>query len=195
MKDNVVCDIVQFREHWTKAQKKRADDLIIKWGLKVFSYPAVNVSLVGQGEDITAVFEQAIGGNIVPLLRDLIDGDGCLADLAERPKIPFAPKDWDTVYVGSRKSDKHFGKNVIPAKEWQIGTTKFIAPLYDYTDEDVKRELGDLWQDGADTGDLHICHNCLKGEQAWCPKEQQFIPSIQWDREANLAAFQTAYQS
>lgn len=192
----IPCDIVQIRSFWTKEQLKYSDDLIKKWKLKVFSFPPSHISFIGENDEISAVFELPIGAINIPLLRDVVDGTRCMAEL-EGQRMHTPPMNWDLWIVGSRKDDTHYAlKTIAPNGQW--GDTEIYAPLYDWTREEVVKELQTRGLDNqtADTGDIELCHNCIKGTgKVWCPAQQTEIDSVQWDRNANLAQFRRAYQS
>lgn len=196
---NISFDIVQIRDFWTKTQLKRADKLITEWNLKVFSYPPANVSFIGKGSEISTVWEYAVRGARIPLIRDVIEGDTCIADL-EGMRAYHPPMDWDTYIVGSRGDDEHYAMDaVIPAKEWMVGESKFIAPLFDKSREWVKEQLIIRGIDASevseeeDTGNISLCTKCLNGVEVFCPKEGRMIEAIDWDGERNLQMFRRAY--
>lgn len=196
---NISFDIVQIRDFWTKTQLKRADKLITKWNLKIFSYPPANVSFIGKGSEISTVWEYAVKGARIPLIRDVIEGDTCIADL-EGMRAYHPPMDWDTYIVGSRGDDEHYAMDaVIPAKEWMVGESKFIAPLFDKSREWVKEQLIIRGIDASevseeeDTGNISLCTKCLNGVEVFCPLDKKVIPPVQWDAETNLRLFQESY--
>lgn len=196
-------DIVQQgRELWTKEQKKRVDKLIKRWNLKMFSYPAMQSYLVGEDENLAVVSEYAVGKGLIPIVRDVIKGDRCLADL-DGQKLYQPPMPWNLWLVGSRKDDSHWSMNgqVIPSESWEVGDVEFYAPLYDYSRQDVIDGLtergidADEVGDEENTGNLLACTNCLNGTgTTWCPKDEKEIPVIRWSRSGNLAMFRNRFQ-
>jgi len=189
-------DIVQMRDFWTRGQRKKSDQLIIKWGLKVIILPSANKYFVGEGDNLTLIDEYPVGNSTIPMLRDVVDGTQCLADM-DTFRAPYAPIRWNLHIVGSRKDDTHYtgGQNV-KASRWSVGGEKFYAPLFDWTREQVIEksiELG-LDLDGEETGDIQACSNCLKDtDKVWCPKLGQEIDTIKWDRADNLAFYRSKY--
>ena len=192
--------IITFRQFWTKEQAKRVDDLIRDWNLKVYSYPASRVSFIGQDDEISAVFEIAVGDGVAPIVTDLIEGDRCIASLVET-QMHTAPFQFDINIVGSRKDDVHYSlKQVVPAERWQQNGTEFYAPLFDWSRQDVKQELrargldDSEASDAENSGNLSVCHNCVKGlGKVYCPKADAEIDSVIWDRSVNLSNFQQLY--
>jgi len=198
-------DIVQFgREFWTKEQKKRADDLISKWNLKVYSYPPATVSFIGKDDEIALVREYALTNSTMSLVSDVIEGDRCIVDLKGK-RVIAPPYHWDMVITGSRVEDKHyaFEGDVVPSEQWVVNGTTFYAPLYDKSTQWVKTELQRRGLDVTeasereDSGNISLCSKCLRPNETGyveCPKENNsLIPLVQWQPEQNLAAFRAAY--
>lgn len=189
-------DIVQMRDLWTKGQRKKSDDLIKEWKLKVFILPSANKFFIGQGDEITLVDEYPVGNSTIPMLRDVVEGTQCLGDM-DKFRAPYAPIKWDLHIVGSRKDDTHYagGQNV-QGERWKVGGEEFYAPLYHWTREEVIEksiELG-LNLDGDDTGNIEACSNCLKDvDRVWCPKLGQEIDTIKWDKADNLDYYRSKY--
>lgn len=192
--------IYTFRQFWTKEQAKKADALIKKWNLKVFSFPAASVNFIGQKDEFSAVFEMPIGTGRTPIIMDLIDGDRCLLSLPEM-QMPSQPFSFDVHIVGSRHYDKHYSlQNVVPSERWQANGVEYWAPLFDYSREAVTRELRARGlddteaDDDTDSNSLKVCHRCIKGtEQVLCPLQGQIIDSVVWDRDYNLSKFREIY--
>lgn len=191
-------DIVQIRDFWTNRQKRKADDLIKKWGLKVMSYPPISRYLIGEGDDITLVSDFGVGDARVPLLRDIVEGTQCIADMESYTGIV---PDWQMNIVGSRKGDTHYAlKSVIPGERWTIGKTQFWAPFYDWSRQEVIEKSVEYGLDVSevdeqeDTGNLSACSTCFKGTgMVFCPKDQKMIKSVVWDRGKNLTVFQQSF--
>lgn len=193
MEADVKVDILHLRDKLTPT--KRANAMIKKWGLKTFSYPPASVSLI-QDKEIAVVSEYAIGGGFIPLIRDVVDGTACIAELNGH-RLATAPFEWDTCLVGSRRDDTHWALGeLVPAKEWYVGNTRFYAPLYEWSKEEViarSQEYGlDIDRD-EDEGDVALCTKCLQGVEVYCPLEKKVIPPVQWDGRENLRLFQQSY--
>ena len=197
-------DIFQAREMWTKAQKRKVDDLIKQWGLQVYSYPMAKVNFIGQDKQISLVFEYAIGNLSFPHIRDVTAGDTCIAELAELETTSQPPILWDLHIIGTRKDDKHFSTNgvqLIPSERFEIDSVRFFAPLYDWTREDVKQALSEFGIDNSevdeteDTGNIALCRSCLSQEKetVFCPLEQKMIPTVKWEPESNLQLFRQRF--
>lgn len=195
-----VFEIIQFRDHWTKKQRERADYWIKKCNLRVYSYPPMSVNILGDDTQLSVVFEYAIGNGAIPVIRDIIEGQACIADL-DGQRMHTMPLDVDLGLIGTRKDDYHpFMGQPVKTQEFEVGGMQFICPLWDYTREDVKRELESRGIDtsevdeDAESGNIAMCNICIKGTgKVWCPKDEKEIDSIVWDRQANLKAFREAY--
>jgi len=195
-----VFEIIQFRTNWSKKQRERADCWIKKCNLRVYSYPPMSIHLLGDDTQLSAVFEYAVGNGAIPVIRDIINGTDCIADL-DGQRMHTMPLDVDLGIVGTRKDDYHsFMGQPVKTQEFEVGGMQFICPLWNYSRDDVKRELeargidASEVEDEVDSGNLAMCTTCLNGTgKVWCPKDEKEIDSIVWDRQANLKAFQQAY--
>lgn len=192
--------IYTFRQLWTKEQARKSDELIKRWNLKVFSFPAASVNFIGKGNELSAVFEMAVGTGRTPIVADLIDGDKCILTTSDI-RMAHEPFKFDVHIVGSRGTDSHYSLDkFVPGERWTQNDVEFWAPLYDYTREAVKRELRARKLDDSeadereDTGNISICHRCIKStEPVFCPKEGKTIDSVTWDRDLNLSQFRANY--
>jgi hypothetical protein len=189
--------VLQRRDLWTKEQKAQADKFIKDWNLTVYSYPPVSLSFIGDGEQISLVSEYAIGGFKVPAVMDVADGTKCIADLPKQ-RMEYSPFQWTDYIVGTKATDRHyaFGEQPLtPDSHWQVGDVNFHAPLYDWSDAqvlDALKEL-DIEPKTTEEGNLEYCSKCLHGVDVFCPKDQKYIPAIDWNPKLNLENFRKAY--
>lgn len=194
-------DIVQFRNHWTRTQRKRVDAVIKQHNLKVFGYAPAAVNLIGDGDQISVVREYAVDGGVIPLISDVIDGTKCIDDLSERSYS--MPLPWQTIITGSKKEDTHYAREtVVCAERWTVGKTRFWAPLYSYSRQQVRDELDRRgWpsqevSEKEDTGNLSACTKCICPSDTglvFCPKVNKEIPVRNWDPNHNLDIFRQSY--
>lgn len=187
--------ILLFQDGWTREQKRKTDEIIIKHNLMTFSYPAIENLLVAENGEISLVSAYAIDsrGNTFPVIRDLVDEPKrCLFDVKlDLPQMRVAPTAFDTHILGTRSDDRHwiFGdKELGLGEEWLIGEAAFITPLWNWAKDEVAKCLIDLGieDDGVDTGNIECCSNCLTQEKPFCPKAGEVIEPHQWDAEGNL---------
>lgn len=188
-------DIIQFRDQWTRAQRKRVDALIETYNLKVFSYAPATLNVIGDGDQISIVREYAVQGGAIPLISDVIDGTKCIESLNERSNAPIT---WPLIVVGSRKDDAHYAGKAVHSERWMVGKTQFWAPLYDKNRDWVKSELkrrgwpSDEVSEQEDTGNLSLCTACLRTkDKVFCPKRGHDIQGVDWSPSANLKIFQS----
>jgi 3'-phosphoadenosine 5'-phosphosulfate sulfotransferase (PAPS reductase)/FAD synthetase len=154
-----------------------AEYLIREWDLTVLSYEPLNRYFVPWGNDISLVDEMTIGGEIVPLFRDVVESEKCDVEKLSEVRTEF---DWtfDLTLWGYRKEDERHP--VIPTpfnKDFQLGSTRMFAPLYDWSDDDVLRAIKDSgipFQSHTDS--IGICGKCLDELRGW-------------DRRASLEMF------
>lgn len=188
--------ILRFDDGWNKTQKKAVDATIIEKNLQVFSYPANMHLLVGIDDETGMVSHYAVdaAGNSAVLVRDLVDDPSvCAFDLMlESPKTRIAPIEFALHIWGTREDDRHWiagDKPLLQSKEWFVGNKRFVAPLAEWTREDVEDALKVLSLEAieVETGDIHCCHNCLKGTgKVHCPKVGKAIDAVNWDKRSNL---------
>lgn len=122
-----------------------AEKIICDWNLTVASYaPACRYRV----ED-TVISEYAIGDARLPLLQD-ISADGRQVGTITTPQFNY---DFDVTLFGYRKSDTHPLVETVFPREFPLGATTMVAPLYDWTDQDVTAalaEFGIAYQDYRD---------------------------------------------
>lgn len=192
-------DIVSFREHWTPKFEKRVDDLIRKWNLTVYSYPAAYRSFIGDGKEVTAIFDYPIGGTVIPVIRDVVDGTKCIAEI-DKPVMTYNPLNYDTYFVGTRREDRHYAVPPFEKDTWQVGNATFHAPLFEKSREevlalaeyfDIDTEVDEIDQ----SNNLSACSKCLDTsvEQVYCPEERAMIETVKWDPTRNLKMFRERF--
>jgi 3'-phosphoadenosine 5'-phosphosulfate sulfotransferase (PAPS reductase)/FAD synthetase len=189
--------ILRFDDGWNREQRKQVDAIILKHNLQVFSYPPIENLLVGNDTELSLASRYAVNGfgQATTIIRDLVDDPKrCAFDLMlETPKQLSAPTEFAAHIRGTRKEDRHWiGGNepLLKGEDWYVGEKYFVAPLWDWTAEDVAEALKiyEIDAGGNDLGDIYACTNCLRSEgQVFCPKEDKEIDGVKWDRKANLA--------
>lgn len=193
--------ILRFDDGWTPEQKRQVNAVALSHDQQFFSYPPGSILLIGDGSELSLAASYAVtnDGKSAVLVRDLCDGDKCAFDLMVEVMPRPAQIEFDTHIWGSRFDDTHYAvKEVLQSAKWSIGDKQFIAPLADWTREEVTEALKtynvDLSGD-IDTGNIYCCHNCLKGQgQVFCPKSGKQIDSVTWDRAANLRLLQQSLE-
>ncbi len=191
--------ILRFDDGLRREQKRLIDETIIAHNLQVFSYPARLFYLIGDAENLSLVSDYAIdgAGRTVPILRDLVAGEKCAFDVTiEAARQARAPIEFDAHIWGTRFDDVHYSvENLLSAESWTVGEKKFYAPLADWARREVTAGLKNFGIDyqtpieSLDTGNLPCCFNCLKGEKAFCPKENREIEPHVWDKKGNTETF------
>lgn len=198
--------ILRFEEGLSSAQRQTINKTIIEESLQVYSYPPAVMMLIGDDTNISLVsFYNVSGPNSAKVIRDLVDGTDCYFDVVpETTPVWGAPQEFPAHVWGSRFDDKHWAlpDGMIASSDWLIGGRYFVAPLADWTREEVVEALavyGVEWQEVPevlDTGNIVACHACLKGEgRVFCPKVGEEIDSVVWPRQENLALFQSTFSN
>lgn len=172
--------VIWFRDRTNKC----AEATIKKLGLTVFSYPPADQYLVSSMQDthgLTLVSEYCVGNMRLPMLRDLIPGEG---ELTVNPKrMAHFNYPWDLTFFGYRRSDRHPLVNVEFEREIPFGPTRLFAPLYDLTDEGVQ----------ALCDELEITCDFIDDDIPVSPEVFAQLESMDWDRELSLTTFRNRY--
>lgn len=189
--------IFMFDHGWTREQKKVVDAIVVHHNLQTYSYPAVENLLVTESGEVSLVSAYAIDcfGNTAAIIRDIVDEpERCVFDaVLPKPQMLVAPTEFDTHIWGTRSDDRHWIFGELPlsrGNSWQVGEKVFLAPLWDWTREEVSQQLEEFGEiDGYESekvSDLHYCTNCLTEERPFCPKADKEIEPHKWDSERNL---------
>lgn len=192
--------ILRMDHGWSREQKRKVDAIIIKHDLQALRYRPTLHMLIAEGDEISFVAGYPIDqrGNRVMLVSDLIDEDApCAFDLKTSEPAPHrrAPAEFDVHIWGSRFEDEHWSTpSVLSVALWQVGSKEFVAPLAEWTRDEVMAELGAraIGPEEQISGDLRCCSRCLKGKKGskvFCPKIQKTIETVEWDPERNLKIF------
>lgn len=204
LSEKVPFSILRFDDGWSREQKRSVDDLILKYNLRVYSYPPISGILLGNGEgDLTLACHYSVGarGENTAIFRDIVPGDKCAFDiqinLSDRVSPPVV---FDTHLVGTKQGETHWiadGRTLATQKRWFIGGAKFVAPLFDWDNESVLKALKDMKVDyeapateQEDLGNLSCCARCLTSDiDVLCPKIQAVIPPYEWNPAASLQEY------
>lgn len=159
-----------------------AESVIKDNDLQVYSYAPADRYLVPNGDGYSLIDEYSFGQSRVPLVSDLFKSDLCELNL---PAIRTPLFNWqsDITFWGGKATDSHPLIGHLPAKEFQLGDTKMVAPLWTYSDEDVFECLEAMAIPyEPETNDIPVCQACLDEIEATM------------DREASLGAFRGRFQ-
>jgi len=198
--------IIQFRQDFRKAQKAWIDQQIVELDLKVISCAPAKRFVLQSGEGIVLVDDYSINGLNFPVIRDVVHDDfNCVLEISKN-RTEALPFPYDVAFVGWRKSDTHtvLGEFELP-ESVEIGNTKFIAPLFIMSDQEVQSlckeldiKLSPFYETGdekLDTGNVVACSSCLKTtDEVFCPKLQRKINGSQWPKDEMLEAFQNRFR-
>jgi len=154
-----------------------AQHLIINDGLTVFSYAPADRYLVPRGEGLVLIDEYDINGQRVPMVSKVKVGLRCTVESSQQ-RTPSFYFPHDLVLWGYKLSDHVELIDTIFEREIQIGYTRFVAPLYDLSTDQVLNALDALGLDYVTDDDARICDECLNA-----------IINSDWDRDAALAGF------
>lgn len=192
--------VLRFDDGWTKEQHQMFDNLIRRYHLRVYSYPPQRGVMLRHGRQVSNALLYAVGneGEQVVLIRDFVDGEPfrCALEMnIEMAQNPAPAIYFKNHICGMKKGELGtvLGRDGVRADITPVGDAILYAPLYDWSNADVKEALellGEPWSDPPetlDTGNLVACTECLKGtDKVWCPKQKEKIGSFEWDPTDNL---------
>lgn len=113
-----------------------AAKIIKEWNLEVGSYaPTIRYRV----ED-TVISEYAIGNARLPLLQDISES-GKPVGTTITPQFAF---EYDITIWGYKRSDRHPLVQKELEADFQLGPTRMIAPLYEWSDADVMESIKDI---------------------------------------------------
>ena len=113
------------------------------------------------GTPETLIDEYSFNGTRVPMLSAMVASDDCTHEhLRQKPVDFYFPN--DVVLWGYRYPDSHpLLPDVKFEREIQLGHTKFIAPLYDLTTDQVLNALDALNLEYAVDEPVLVCEDCM----------------------------------
>jgi hypothetical protein len=198
--------VIQFRSDFTPQQKRYTNELMKLWDFSIMSFQPSNRFLIPSGDGLALVDDYRLNGEILPVVRDFVHNSKiCGLELSEF-KTPDINYPFDVTFVGWRKTDDFsLLGDFQPPKEVVIGGSRFYAPLYDLSDEDIAEcqkffnvPFDDFYESkdpAISTNSIVACHNCISNQSpVFCPKSQETIPNINWDKQGNLDKFQQRFR-
>lgn len=169
--------VVWFRNKLNVYAEKVIKDL----NLTVYTYPPIDQYLLPNETGYTLVSEYSVGEARLPMLTDIVEGEGELELNPHRMGIFQYP--WNLSLYGMKRCDSHpiIGRPL--DQVMTLGPTRLVAPLYGLTDEQVFEMLDSLGvEPPKEDGDMHVNASTLAE-----------IRSLEWDREAALTTFRQRY--
>lgn len=155
-----------------------ASRIILDWKLTVYCWQPANLYTVADGPNVALISEYAINGERIPLITDVVAGDGiCLRNIGHTSGV-YLP--FDLLLSGFKDSDEHWLRTTQPMfpEGLVVGDCLLAAPLRHLSDDDVINELtarGLAYATPAD--EVVICSDCFVGKP------------LHWDRPLDLTAF------
>lgn len=173
--------VLSFYQFWNKKQKEFFKRMIEKYNITVFSYDPNSAKYI-QG---SLVLFYRIKNFVFPLIMDHIQEDKvCGLDLVNKELTNSYPTYiWNTSIIGSKECDRHpLYPNGFKFKLFNSPDHELLLPLWNWTDEQVKKELiirnyefNDNIEETKDTGNFVGCLKCLSNGPVFCPKKKDFI--------------------
>lgn len=158
--------------------ERLAADIILGWSLTVYCWQPANLYTVADGPNTALISEYNINGEFIPLVTDIVAGDGiCLRNISRTPGL-YLP--FDLLLSGYKDADQHWlrGPQPLFPEGLVAGNCKLVAPLRHLSDDQVIDELtarGLAYINPAD--EVVICSDCISGKP------------LHWDRPLDLTTF------
>ena len=170
--------IYYFGEELTETGKK----MVIEDDLTVFSWPASDRYLIPNGNELALVDEYLVGTTLVPSISRVVKGNDCSHGEFQQFLKPFHYPH-DITLTGYKQGETCEAIGISFDREIDIGTTKLVAPLFDWTDDDVFAALETLGiEPPPSDNEVEFCDECLN-----------LISISDWDRDAALAGFRSRF--
>lgn len=169
--------VIHFYDHL----HPQVEEIIKGWDLEVLSWRPAARYLIPWQSDIVLVSEYSFGNARLPVLRDIVDGDDCELEKLRTDTTPYFDYPFDLTVWGYRKQDELHP--VMPSsfpREFQLGPTRMISPLYSWETEDVIEAVQRLPFAPVTNDAIQMCAKC-KSEL------------INWDRQKSLDSFASKF--
>lgn len=153
------------------------------WNLEILSWRPAAWYLVPDGDHVTLVSEYSFGDARLPVLRDVVEGEDCQWEkrptgLTESFDYPF-----DVTIWGYRHEDELHQVMLEPFhRQFQLGMTKLVSPLYWWKTEDVLKAVSRLPDAPVKQDAVRMCAKCKEGLR-------------DWDRQASLEFFDRRFNN
>lgn len=147
------------------------------WNLELLSWRPAAWYLVPDGDDVVLVSEYSFGDARLPVLRDVVDGEDCQWE--KRPTLLTEAFDYpfDVTIFGYRREDERHPVMREPfPRQFQLGPTKMVSPLYWWNTEKVMKAVSRLPYAPVTQDAVRMCAKCREGLSGW-------------DRQASLDFF------
>lgn len=131
--------------------------------LQVFSYPPADRYLVPNGDGYSLIDEYSFGQTRVPLISDLVASDQCEIETLSTLRKPFFGYGADVTLWGFRQEDRHSLVDTVFPRQFQLGQTMMVAPLYDWSESDIFAAIEELRIPyEPETNHIGVCSECLE---------------------------------
>jgi len=161
---------------------KFAEQFIIDHDLTVFNYAPADRYLIPNGDGLALVDECAMGRARIPLLTEVVKGNGCRHGVANA-RTSQVRWPYDTVLWGYKRDESMPAVGQTFGKEIPFGDFRLVAPLYELTDADVYEALETLGLDyDPEPDEVEFCDECLNA-----------VINSDWDKDAALSGFRARF--
>lgn len=163
--------------HFYDRLHPEVEEVIKGWDLELLSWRPAASYLVPWHSDVALVSEYSFGHGRLSVWRDVVDGEECQLEKLRTDRTEFFAYPYDLTLWGYRSEDQLHP--VMPTsfpREFQLGPTRMVAPLYDLKTEDVLEAIQRLPFSPVTDDSIRMCAKCKEGLS-------------DWDRETSLATY------
>lgn len=163
--------------HFYDQLSPQVEDVIKGRDLEILSWRPTSQYLIPWHSDLVLVSEYSFGDARLPVLTDIVDGEDCQLEKLKDTRTPYFDYPFDLTVWGYRRKDELHP--IMPSsfpRDFQLGPTRMISPLYEWETEDVVDAVARLPFPPVTNDAIRMCEKCREGLATW-------------DREATLKYF------
>lgn len=158
--------------HFYDRLSPQVETIIRQWDLEVLSWRSAAQYLIPWESDLALVSEYSFGDARLPVLRDVVDGEDCELEKLRTDRTEHFDYPFDFTLWGYRRRDElHPVMPVSFPREFQLGPTQMIAPLYEWTVSDVLANVQNLPFSPVPLDAIRMCAKCREGLASWNREE------------------------
>lgn len=159
-----------------------AEEVVKREDLTVWNYAPADRYIIPNGDGLALIDEYSLRDVRFPVVTPIVEGENCKHAVPELRTFAFNYR-YDVTLWGYKQNETCEAVSVSFSQEINLGTTRLIAPLFNWTDDQVLNALQHLNIPYIEESDeMEFCSDCLSA-----------IINSEWDKEASLMAFRNKF--